>query len=373
MRIPLILRRFSFLFWLIAPPLARADTSNLWQYGGTLDLNYTQSLQSDDPSRWRSKATSQRLDQFNPAMGMVYVRKLTREDSRFGLELGAHAGYDTDGQVPANERLPGYSILRYLSRANVSYLAPVGKGLILTAGLMNSFIGFESFYARDNPNYTRSWIADYSPYFLIGAGGQYPVSEQLTAGFYVLSDYDYLAFRGDQPKYATQLTWTPAPAWKISQSVFAGPEQQNAAPGDWRYFSDTIIQWSQDDLMVSLAYDAGTERLMQAGHRQTSWMGSALFTRWHVGGPWTLALRPEIYWDDDGRMTGNRQLIKAITATVEYKIPVQMFSLSFRSEYRHDESTGSGGGFFKRGQDETVLIPGQDLVLFSCLLSLDKP
>jgi hypothetical protein len=35
---------------------------------------------------------------------------------------------------------------------------------------MNSFIGFESMYAGNNPNYTRAWLADYSPYFLIGAG-----------------------------------------------------------------------------------------------------------------------------------------------------------------------------------------------------------
>lgn len=67
--------------------------------------------------------------------------------------------------------MPGYDVLRYVSRANLSYRLPVGNGLNLTARLMNSFIGFESFYAKDNPNYTRGWIADYSPYFLMGAGG----------------------------------------------------------------------------------------------------------------------------------------------------------------------------------------------------------
>jgi hypothetical protein len=45
----------------------------------------------------------------------------------------------------------------------VSYLAPVGNGLSIQAGLFNSFIGYESFYAKDNANYTRSWIADNTP------------------------------------------------------------------------------------------------------------------------------------------------------------------------------------------------------------------
>lgn len=346
--------------------------SDLWQYGATIDLSYANAFQSDDPVLWRSKATTQRLNEFAPNMGMLYLRKLAEENSRWGIEIGAQAGYDTDGQVPAEQRLPGYSILRYVSRANVSYLAPVGNGLTITAGLMNSFIGFESPFAKNNPNYTRSWIADYSPYYLIGVGAQYPLSKQLALSFYVVSDYDYLAYRNDKPKYGSQISWQINSQWKLTENIFAGPEQNSSDAQFWRYFSDTQLQWSNSDFMLALAYDIGTEKLDNPNTPQTLWMGSALFSRWHIGGPWSVAVRPEIYWDRDGRMTGNQQLIKAVTATTEYKIPLELSAIIFRVEYRFDESTGRQGGFFKNDQSHQ-LIEGQHLVFFSCLLTLDSP
>jgi hypothetical protein len=89
-------------------------------------------------------------------MGMAYLYKQPSEYSRWGLEFGLQGGSDMDAQIPAANQnpLPGANVIAAFSRANVSYLAPVGKGLKLTAGLMNSFIGFESMYAGYNPNYT---------------------------------------------------------------------------------------------------------------------------------------------------------------------------------------------------------------------------
>lgn len=343
-----------------------------WEYDGMIDLAYANAFQSDENISWRGKATSQRLNRFAANMGMFYLRKPAAEQSRWGAELGAQAGYDTDGQVPAEQRLPGYSILRYVSRANVSYLAPVGNGLNLTAGLMNSFIGFESMFAKDNPNYTRSWMADYSPYYLMGMAAQYPLNDSVSLGLYVVGDYDYLAYRNDQPKYGAQFKWAIDPQWQLTQNVFAGPEQRNTDQRFWRYFSDTQLRWANADLMLALAYDVGTEKLDDAGLRQTLWMGSALFSRWHIGGPWSLAVRPEIYWDGDGRMTGSRQFIKAVTTTLEYKISLPLGGIAFRTEYRFDDSSGPQGGFF-RNQQADNLVAGQHLLLFSCLLTLEPP
>lgn len=350
---------------------AQAKANGDWQLGGAIDLSYANAFQSDDKIAYRSKATTMRLNEFSPNMGMFYLKKLASASSRWGLEIGAQAGYDTDGQVPGSDRLPGYSLLRYLSRANASYLAPVGNGLTLTAGLMNSFIGFESMYAKDNFNYSRSWIADYSPYYLIGFGGQYPVNDDVTVGLFLVSDYDYLAYRSEQPKYASQVAWTISPAWKITQNLFAGPEQRHAETSNWRYFSDSILQWTGQEVSVALAYDVGTERVIGDQNRQVLWMGSAFFSRWHIDGPWSVALRPEIYWDGDGRMTGNRQLIKSVTGTLEYKIPLDSASLALRSEYRYDDSTGIQGGFYKYGNSQQ-LVAGQHAVFFSCLISFDQ-
>jgi hypothetical protein len=103
---------------------------------------------------------------------------------------------------------------------------------------------------------------------------------------------------------------------------------------------------------------------------------SSLFTRWHIAGPWTIAVRPEFYWDRNGQWTGNQQFVKAITSTLEYRVPYRWTNAMLRLEHRYDESTGKQGGFFKDGNFATgqqMLTPGQHLLIFGLLWTFDSP
>ena len=89
-----------------------------------------------------------------------------------------------------------------------------------------------------------------------------------------------------------------------------------------------------------------------------------------------MALRPEVYWDPNGLMTGSQQLIRAVTTTGEYKFPYQWTNMIARLEYRYDESTGSGGGFFKGNEIAPGVIgltPAQHMVIFALIWSIDSP
>lgn len=360
-----------------APALAEDATGQQvagdWHYGAYIDLSYSANFNRSDPHPWRSKATTYRLSEFSPNMGMFYLRKDVKPDSRWGFELGGHAGYDTDLQVPAESRLGGADVLRYLSRANVSYLAAVGNGLKVTAGLMNSFIGYESLYAKDNPNYTRSWIADYSPYFLIGAGATYPVDDNIDAGFYLVTDYNYLAHINNQPKYAGRFVWRLSPEFRLTENVFFGPQQTQTDIRYWRVFANTMMEWSKPDYAIALVYDVGTEQsAISPNHVQNLWMGSAVFTRWNFSGPWSVAVRPELYWDPNGALTGSIQFIKAITATMEYKLTEGGLNSHLRLEYRYDNSTGRQGGFYGGGGEEGPLVTGQSTIFLAILASFDR-
>ena len=48
---------------------------------------------------------------------------------------------------------------------NMFYLFPVGQGFEVRAGLIDSYIGYESFLAIQNINYTRGYLLDFVPYF----------------------------------------------------------------------------------------------------------------------------------------------------------------------------------------------------------------
>jgi hypothetical protein len=354
----------QFLFILILMPCQGfADDQNvqanqdLLHYGAYLDLSFPLNFDVSGPHPWRDKLTTNQLNEVSPNMGMFYFRKDVSEASPWGVELAGQAGYDTSGQVPSSSRLGGANVLQYVSRVNVSYLAPIGSGLTITAGLFNSFIGYESFYAKDNPNYTRSWISDYTPYFLMGVSLQYHVNDAIGLGFYLLNDWNYLAYVNSQPKYGTQLTWQLTPQVKLTENLFFGPEQTDTSLLKyWRGFSDTQLQWSESDYSVALVYDAGTERLA-SNDLQTFWTGTALFTRWNFSGPWSVALRPELYWDPNGNMTGHVQFIKAITSTVEYALPTAPLKSLLRAEFRYDNSTGQQGGFYGSGGVNGPLVP----------------
>jgi hypothetical protein len=129
--------------------------------------------------------------------------------------------------------------------------------------------------------------------------------------------------------------------------------------------------------MIAASYDIGTENIAnRPGSPRTFVMGGNLVVKWHVAGPWSVALRPEFYWDRNGRWTGSEQFVKAITSSIEYKLPYRLTNAMMRAEHRYDESTGVGGGFFKNGENSLgvpKLAAGQHLLLFSLLLTFDSP
>src|SRR5262245_15297340 len=315
-------------------------------------------------------------------MALGYVRKDADESSRWGMEFGIQGGYDATRQVPNNNPRFGDPIdhadaLSHFSRANVSYLVPVGTGLKVTAGLFNSFIGYESFYARDNFNYTRSYLPDYSPYFMFGVSAQYQINESLKSAFYIINGYNYLAKPNNLPSYGAQLAWLASSSITLMQNIYYGPDQSNTDLRYWRFFSDSSIQWKHNNLTLALVYDIGMERAIpEAGGYPTFWTGGAIYTHWQVTNAWAFAIRPELYYDPDGTMTGARQFIKAITTTVEYKTPVGPTLARLRLEYRYDDSTGSQGGFFANGETSSGvpgLVQSQHLLIAAILWSYDSP
>lgn len=350
-----------------------------WHYGAYLDVSYIGNFNFPDNHQWRSRTTAFRHNEFSPNMGFAYVRKDVRESSRWGMELGFQGGRDSEefAFLAGERRVDGADVLRHVQRANVSYLAPVGKGMLITAGLFNSLMGYESLYAKDNANYTRSWIADNTPYMMFGVNAQYPVSDDLTVTAFVVNSYYHLAHPNDLPSYGGRWIWKATPRFTLMQTLYGGPDQTQTSLEFWRLYGNHILEWKGDDVTVAVSFDIGTESIAgQTGSPRTFVMGGSMVLRWRITGPWSVALRPEFYWDRNGRWTGSEQFVKAITSTVEYKFPYKWMNTVVRVEHRFDESTGVDGGFFKNGEIRpgvNGLAPGQHLLLLGLLLSFDSP
>jgi hypothetical protein len=346
-----------------------------WHYGGFVDLGYSLDFNFPANHVWRSRSTTPHVNELDLNMAGVYLRKDTTPASRWGMELMGQGGEDsTNFGFPAVGLpvLGGSSWLRHFGRANASYLAPVGNGLTIQAGIFNSLIGYESLYAKDNANYTRAWIADYSPYLMLGANAVYPFNDQWTGAVFLINEYWHLANANSIPSYGAQVAYTPSQPWTLKETLYYGPDQANTSIEFWRLFSDTIVEWKGQPVTVVLEYQVGTQKNASApGNPRDFYTGSMLEVHWHLEGPWSVALRPEFWWDRNGLMSGSEQLVKAVTTTLQYKVPYKWTNTICRLEYRYDESTGAGGGFFTG--TENALTSGQQMLIFNVIGTFDSP
>ncbi len=304
-------------------------------------------------------------------------QRLASGNSRWGMELAVQAGKDSEnfGFSATAPNVSGSDWLRHFALADVSYLAPAGKGLTLQAGLFNSLIGYDSLYAKDNFTYTRPWGADYTPYLMFGVNASYPLSKKITVTAFVINDYFHLAHPNSVPSIGGQLAYLPTDHVTFKETLLYGPHQSNTALEFWRFFSDTITEWKRDLLTITFEYQLGTERIAAPGNPRALWMSAQLPVHRIVHGPWSVTARPEVAWDRDGRWTGSVQLVKAVTGTLEYKLSYRKTNTIARLEYRFDDSRGRGGGFFRGAEVSPgviALTPTQHLLIFGLIFGFDS-
>ncbi len=354
---------------------AQASPKPLWHYGGFFDLGYLLDFNHPSNHLFRNRGTTPRVNELDLNMAAVYLTKEASEKSRWGMEFGVQGGKDSlnFGFSATAPNVGGADWLRHFALANVSYLAPVGRGLTVQGGLFSSLIGYDSLYAKDNFNYTRPWGADYTPYLMMGVNASYPFSKKITATGFVINDYFHLADPNSVPSFGGQLAFSATAHLNLKETVLYGPHQSDTALAFWRFFSDSIAEWKQNAVTVAFEYQAGTEKVAVTGSPRALWMSAQLPVHWVVRGPWSVTVRPEVAWDRDGRWTGFAQTIKAVTSTLEYRIPYRWTNTIARLEYRFDDSRGKGGGFFKDGQVSPgveALTPSQHLLIFGLIFTV---
>jgi putative OmpL-like beta-barrel porin-2 len=361
-----------------APPqTAEAAPKSLWKYNGFLDFGYLLDFNHPANHLFRERSTTFKVDELDLNMAEAGVKKETSEQSRWGMEFGVQGGKDSEnfGFSATAPNVGGADWLRHFALANVSYLAPVGSGLTVQAGLFNSLIGYDALYAKDNFNYTRPWGADYTPYLMFGVNASYPFTKKITATGFVINDYVHLAHPNNVPSFGGQLSYSATGHLNFKETVLYGPHQSDTLLEFWRFFSDSIAEWKDPRLTTAFEYQIGTERVNVPGTPRALWMSAQLPMHRVIARAWSVTLRPEFAWDRDGRWTGSKQTIKAFTTTLEYRLPYWKTNTIARLEYRVDDSRGAGGGFFRGAEISpgmTALVPTQQMLVFGLIFTFES-
>ena len=356
-------------------PSPAPSTSPAWTYGGFADLGYLRDFNDPANHLFRSRGTTFRVNELDLNMAAVYLKKAGSDNSRWGTELTFQTGKDSEqfGYSASAPNLDGSKWLRHLGPTNVSYLAPVGKGLSLQGGIFSSFIGYDSLYAKDNFTYTRPWGADFTPYLMMGVNAQYPFTSKLTGTVFLINGYWHLAHANNVPSSGGQLAYKPTEQTTFKETVLYGPHQSDTSIGFWRFLSDTSAEWKHRRFTGAFEYFVGSEKVVASGNPRALWMSSQLPLHWALSKRFSFTVRPEVYWDRDGRTTGLRQTVKANTTTLEYRIPYSQAAAILRLEHRIDDSRGPQGGFFDDGRPGAVpLTPTQNLLVMAVILTFDS-
>lgn len=359
-----------------APP--QAPGNNDWLYGGFIDIGYLRAFNDPFNKLFRSRGTTWHLNDVHLNMSAVYAKKKPTKVSRSGAEVLAQAGKDDEifGFSATAPSVDGGEFWRHVGLGNMSYLAPVGKGLTLQGGIFASLIGYDSLYAKDNFNYTRPWGADFTPYLMLGVNAAFPFTDKLTGTFYVVNGYWHLASANNVPSSGVQLAYKATSQVTVKETMLYGPHQSNTSLEFWRFLSDTIVEHRTDKFVIAFNGHFSTERVDNVDPFRAWWVAAQLPMRRNVSGPWSVAVRPEFAWDSDGRWTLAEQRVAALTSTLEYRAPYKWANTIVRLEYRVDDSRGAQGGFFddhEAGPGVIALTPTQQMVLLGVIFTFDSP
>jgi hypothetical protein len=352
-------------------PAAPRVPAPRWHYGAFADSAYLYDTNTPANHSYRFRSTTAYVDE--PVLDMAggWVRKDPSAESRWGMEFTLQAGKDSEafGFSATAPNLAGSKWLRHLGPTDVSYLAPVGKGLTVQGGIFSSLIGYESLYAKDNLAYIRAWGSDYTPYLMMGVNASYPFTPKLTATAYVVNAYDHLSHPNNVPSSGVQVAYKATDHTTLKETVFYGPQQAATALEFWRFFSDSIAERKTDRFTTAFEYQVGEEKVAAPGSPRAWWIAAVLPLRWSPRPAWSLTVRPEIAWDSRGQWTGVPQTLKAITEDFEHRIAYRAATAVFRLEHRYDNSQGTGAGFYYGGNN--LLRPAHNVFAGAVILTLE--
>jgi hypothetical protein len=305
---------------------------------------------------YRGAYTTSRTNEIALNLVGIWLRRDPDERLPFWVHVGLHAGASADavyGAEPtpggADSRFSGVDVFKHVSLANAG--VKLKSGTDLGGGVFLSPIGFGSMFTKDTWLYTNAWESNATPYYLMGAR----IGQDLPAGFrvegWVVNGFQTIGDGNGAPSYMVSLYWARNNL-SITEHVFFGPEQARMQPRGWLVHSDTQLVWNTPRVGVAALWDVGQERSLDSSNPGVSvWTGGQASLRvaavLHDQLRLDFVARPEMWWDNPGRLSGNDGFL--VSGTGGMALWAFDDSIGVRLEYRYDWTSDANGYFYRHG------------------------
>jgi hypothetical protein len=256
-----------------------------------------------------------------------------------------------EGRAGASGAAPvGASTWKHIQQAYAGWKAPIGRGLMLQAGLFLTQVGIEGPAVKDNFNWSRSNLFLVLPFYHAGVRATYEFTEQLSFMVMGYNGWNLATDNNAGKTVAGQLIFKVPERLTMSVLYMGGPERATGSPeGEpWRHLLDA---WAQLDLgsIVSLALH-GNAGFEQGAFGTQQWRAAAAYVRLHPVGWLYIAARGDAFDETTPSNSAGQASslffpasdVYSATGTLDFR-PAE--TLSFRTEFRHDQA--SNVMFFK--------------------------
>jgi len=345
------------------PPLPPEDVKNvvngIKDYLGLsiyLQGGYTFNFRNPDSGTNEQRVFDQKADSFLLDLSQIQFAK---EAPFGGLGYKLKLSFGETAKFIHSAGLGDPGDVVDLTEAYVNYVAPLGSGLKVQFGKFVTYHGAEVIEARDNFNYSRSFLFNYAiPLTHTGLMAGYTFSKAFSANVYVVNGWDAFNDNNKGKTFGTGFVVTPIEPFSMNFNFMYGPEQSDNS-SHYRFLFDWVGTFkATKKLTFALNTDFANEAKDPLnGGRNSKWYGGAGYVKYDFTDWFSTSIRAEYFNDRDGVRTGIPQKLKEITITPEFRI---VKNLLLRPEYRHDWSNKDGFDskhttFIKKSQDTIAL------------------
>lgn len=239
-----------------------------------------------------------------------------------------------------------------LTEAYIEYLAPLGKGLKFDFGKMVTYHGAEVIEAKDNPNYSRSFLFNYAiPFTHTGLKAGYAFSDAVNANIHIVNGWDNADDNNKSKTFGLSVGLMPIEQLALNFNLMYGPEKDSNTHDNRSLFDWVGTIKPVKNLAFILNYAYAKEK--NKGAEDSKWDGLSGIVKYDFTDKYSLSLRSEYFNDKQGARTGTIQKLKEVTLTPEIRLAG---GLILRPEYRHDWSGKDVFDSGSRKKQDTIAL-----------------
>ena len=216
---------------------AADDAESLWKtlgfkVSGAVEASYTQNFNNPSTNLNQLRIFDTQANSFVPQVAqIVFERQATAGSAtdRIGFRARLNFGAQSRFSRARTNFQPGTDNNELdFQELYAEYIAPIGNGLKIQAGKINTLIGYEGINSWENPNFSRSFMFGLSQAFTTtGVRFTYPLASWGTVAMGLVNGWDNIEDNNRGKTFEWKVDLTPHEKFGIAFFGSYGSEQSN--------------------------------------------------------------------------------------------------------------------------------------------------